>query len=266
MLPTSTRSSARVTAAGSPRAMSRSGPSVHEPVVGSNSLVLEYSWSSGFVPPTTRARPSAKPTMAKDLRGLFRLSASVQRSVAGSYRSAVSLPGSAGPGRHATSSPTARTVPSPSTSESKPVRARSMFAARSTRTAGALGEGEPGADGEPDDGAAVGADGATLGVGLAGAGGPHADTTTRLSRRVIGRRNVGVSMAERRYSRGVVAARPDVGQLTAAVRANVSSRMATNPRSSASSATSTFGSRRLRKFVSTTVSPTVSSPVVSTST
>ena len=37
-------------------------------------------------------------------------------------------------------------------------------------------------------------------------------------------------------------------------------------RSSASRATSTFGSRRLRKFVSTTVSPTVSSPDVSTST
>src|SRR4029079_2619483 len=51
-----------------------------------------------------------------------------------------------------------------------------------------------------------------------------------------------------------------------AVRANVSSSIATNLRSSASSATSVFGSSRLRKFVSTTVSPTVSSPVVSTST
>jgi hypothetical protein len=58
-----------------------------------------------------------------------------------------------------------------------------------------LGACEPGADGDPDDGADVGAEGATLGDGLAGVGEPHADTKTRLSRMVVGRRNVGVSMA-----------------------------------------------------------------------
>ncbi len=60
--------------------------------------------------------------------------------------------------------------------------------------------------------------------------------------------------------------RTSEGYYAGTFRAKVSRSIPTNRGSSASSATWTFGSRRLRKFVSTTVSPTVSSPCVSTST
>ena len=67
------------------------------PRLGLELFVLETGWSSSLRPPSTIAEPSDMATVTGSLRGLFRLGTSAQASATGSYLSAVSLPGSAGP-------------------------------------------------------------------------------------------------------------------------------------------------------------------------
>ena len=97
-LTTKTLPSGSVTASGWARPRTISGPSVHVPVSVSNCFVLENGCSSSLSPPMTMPDPSDIATVAGCMRSLFRLGTSAHASEVGSYSSAVSLPGSGGPG------------------------------------------------------------------------------------------------------------------------------------------------------------------------
>ena len=97
-LTTKTAPSGRVTPRGAWRPRVIKGPSAHAPVAVANRFVLENGCSTSLSPPMTSADPSDRTTIAGSLRGLLRLGASVQTSLTGSYRSARSLPATAGPG------------------------------------------------------------------------------------------------------------------------------------------------------------------------
>ena len=121
---------ATTTASGDVLATFISGPGSQLSSVEARTCVLENGCPSLFVPPITIADPSGRATVAALVRGLLRLSAWRQVSVEGSYTSAASsLPGAAR-SLDGSSSPTTRTVPSPMSTASNPVRSRGIGAAR----------------------------------------------------------------------------------------------------------------------------------------